>query len=187
MAYPPCREELANYRVLVNRVDNLCAAVSTEFATQITCHAGCSGCCRELTLFPVEAAALLAALADLPAERRPLPATATTNGESNSCPLLVDGLCLIYANRPIICRTHGLPLLLQVGGENRVDFCPENFRQTTTLPGKAIINLELLNQSLVAINAHFVANTAVDFLKTGQRQSVAALIKIWKGLSDDSA
>jgi len=180
-------EDLGNYQALVNKVDELCAAVSREFAEQILCRAGCSGCCRELTLFPVEAAALLAALSCLPPETAAAIAASAAAGSSDSCPLLAGGLCLVYADRPIICRTHGLPLLLTVAGENRVDFCPENFRGVKSLPGQAIINLELLNHALVAINALFIDKTAAAFLKSGQRQSISALINYWKGLNHDAA
>lgn len=186
MSAPFRNDELANYRLLVSKVDELCAAVTAAFAKEIQCRAGCSGCCRELTLFPVEAASLLAALADLPPQRQEMLAT-NAAGDRDSCPLLVDDRCLVYENRPIICRTHGLPLLLKADGENRVDFCPENFRGTKTLPGTAIINLELLNQALVAINALFVDRTDDTRLKSGQRQSMAAVITLWKGFPDDPA
>jgi hypothetical protein len=187
MSFALREKDLANYHALVRKVDELCAAVHREFADQILCRAGCSGCCRELTLFPVEAAALLAALSGLPREAAARIAAAAADGRNGTCPLLADGLCLLYASRPIICRTHGLPLLLTVAGENRVDFCPENFREAKALPGKAIINLELLNQALVAVNALFIETTAAAFLKSGQRQSISALIEIWKGLNHDAA
>jgi hypothetical protein len=180
-------EDLNNYRALVSRVDELCAAVNREFAGEIACRAGCSGCCREITLFPVEAAALLAALAALPAETAAKLATTAADVTNDSCPLLAEGLCLVYDSRPIICRTHGLPLLLKVDGENRVDFCPENFRGVQSLPGTALINLDLLNHALVAINELFVANTGAAVFKSGQRLSISALIDIWKGVSDDPA
>jgi uncharacterized protein len=187
MSYALCEKDLENYHALVRKVDELCAAVNREFADQIVCRAGCSGCCRELTLFPVEAAALLAALSGLPREQAAKVAAAAAGGSNGSCPLLAAGLCLVYASRPIICRTHGLPLLLKVAGENRLDFCPENFRGAKALPGQAIINLELLNQALVAINALFIETTTAAFLKSGQRQSISALIEIWKGWDNDAA
>lgn len=181
-----CSETLENYQALVGKVDNLCATVQREFAEQISCRAGCSGCCREITLFPVEAAALLAALAALSSDTLAKIALPATTDGGGSCPLLADGLCLVYAHRPIICRTHGLPLLLAEAGKSRVDFCPENFRGAASLPGRAIINLDLLNQALVAINALFVEKTAVALLKSGQRQSISTLINYWKGLHNDA-
>jgi hypothetical protein len=178
---------LENYQALVRKVDELCAAVNAGFADHIHCRAGCSGCCLELTLFPVEAAALLNAMSALPPEAAAVIASADVSAGNGSCPLLADGLCLVYSGRPIICRTHGLPLLLAIDGGKRVDFCPENFRGLEALPGQAIINLELLNHALVAINALFIEKTTAGFLQDGQRRSISELIKIWKGMNNDAA
>lgn len=180
-------EYLDNYQALVRRVDELCARVHSEFTGQIVCRAGCSSCCREITVFPVEADALLTAMKSIPPHAAAAIAAAREGDSNASCPLLADGLCLVYASRPIICRTHGLPLLLKVDGESKVDFCPENFRGATSLPGQAVINLELLNQALVAINALFVENTTVAFLKSGQRRCISELITIWKGRNNETA
>lgn len=184
MSLDLCQAELENYQALVRKVDELCAVVNREFAAQINCRAGCSGCCREITLFPVEAAALLTALAQISPDTAVLQGTAAGAG---TCPLLVNGLCLVYANRPIICRTHGLPLLLTVDGESRVDFCPVNFQGVSALPGQAIINLELLNHALVAVNELFIKNTGAALLKRGQRLSISELITLRKGLNDEAA
>ncbi len=71
------------------------------------------------------------------------------------CPLLAGGECLLYGARPLICRTHGLPLLVDDGAGRRVDFCPENFRGLESLPGEAVLDLERLNAALAAVDAHF--------------------------------
>jgi Fe-S-cluster containining protein len=43
--------------------------------------------------------------------------------DETPCPLLgEDGACLVYAHRPMICRTHGLPNL-DIGGESFSDLC----------------------------------------------------------------
>lgn len=178
--------ELANYRALQQKVDRLCETITGAFAGQIRCRAGCSGCCRELTLFAVEAAALLAAMDGLSADRAALLADAPAPG-TGACPLLANGICLLYADRPLICRTHGLPVLTREAGAPRIDFCPENFRETDTLPGTAVIDLDLLNQALVAVNAHFVATTGAPQLRSDARLSITALITLWKGLHDDPA
>lgn len=179
-----CNEDLENYQALVAKVDSLCATVQRDFAEQISCRAGCSCCCREISLFPVEAAALLAALAGVPREAAAKIALTAEADEGGSCPLLADGLCLVYASRPIICRTHGLPVLVKIAEKNKVDFCPENFQGVESLPGQAIINLDVLNHALVAINALFIEKTAAPLLKSGQRQSISALINYWKGLNN---
>jgi hypothetical protein len=154
-------EHLANYRTLLLKVDALCRRIVAAFPAQVTCRAGCDSCCRHLTLFPVEAAVLAAAVAELPvheADRiRALGASAVTAGP---CPLLEHGRCLLYVARPIICRTHGLPILTEVDGAGQVDFCPRNFQGIPSLPGEAVIHLDVVNASLAAVNALFLKQYA---------------------------
>lgn len=151
-------EILNNYQTLVARVDELCTAVTTEFGAQLACRPGCAGCCRHLSLFRVEGIALAAALSALPAaEATRIRGRAQLSSPDGPCPLLEDGRCLLYAARPIICRTHGLPLLTSLEGKRTVDFCPLNFQGLDTLPGSAVIDLDRLNTTLAAVNALFVA------------------------------
>lgn len=173
--------ELDNYRLLVNRIDELADRIDRLFAEQINCRPGCSSCCRHLTLFPVEAAALVAALRKLPASSRQVLADRGEMAENGPCPLLSDSRCLAYADRPIICRTHGLPLLTEIDGEKRVDFCPENFRGMTSLPGDGVMNLETINRTLVAINAQFVHDTADPDISGKERFSIAEIVRMATG------
>jgi hypothetical protein len=150
---------LAPYRTLLAQVDQLCARIGADYPEQIACRAGCSGCCILQGVLPVEAAGLALAIGQLPGPdaeslRRRLAAAA---GEA-SCPLLADDRCALYAARPIICRTHGLPLLIEDEHGPRVDRCPLNFTGLNALPGAAVIRLETLNRALVAANAHFLAS-----------------------------
>jgi len=148
---------LENYRALLLRVDEICSQTVTRFADQLACRPGCDACCRHLSIFAVEAAALLRALGELPDERAALIRRAAAASSPDApCPLLQGGICLLYRARPIICRTHGLPLLINRDGAPGVDFCPENFRGATSIPGSAVIDLERLNATLAAINTLFV-------------------------------
>lgn len=148
---------LENYQALLARVEEICQRTSETFSTHITCHAGCDSCCRHLSVFAVEAAALAAALRELPPEEAELVRSKARGADENSaCPLLHDGLCLLYHARPIICRTHGLPLLLLRDGERSVDFCPRNFQGLPSIPGSAVLDLERLNTMLAAINALYL-------------------------------
>jgi uncharacterized protein len=148
---------LENYLALVQRVDELCGATYSQFEKEISCRPGCDACCRHLSIFAVEAAAIREALRALPApaaaELREAGGAATPE---DPCPLLQDGLCRLYGARPIICRTHGLPLLVSRDGESGVDFCPENFKALERIPGSTVIDLERLNSILTAINALFL-------------------------------
>src|SRR5512137_2599666 len=114
---------LENYRTLLTRVDQLCGKITEEHAGEILCRAGCSGCCLHLALFPVEAASLVKAFRSLPDDVRSILAQRSDWPEDGPCPFLLDGLCAVYRDRPVICRTHGLPLLLEVEGTRRIDCC----------------------------------------------------------------
>lgn len=149
---------LAPYRALVGQVDQLCARIAAAFPEKLACRAGCPACCTLQGVLPVEAAALTLALRQLPvteaeALRRRLDATT----DPERCPLLTGDRCPLYAARPVICRTHGLPLLVEDEHGRRVDRCPLNFIGLDTLPGSAVIDLERLNQALINVNHHFLA------------------------------
>jgi uncharacterized protein len=148
---------LENYLALVQRVDELCGTTHARFQGEITCHPGCDACCRHLSVFAVEGAALAEALRALPEpEAAVIRETAVSATAEGSCPLLKNGLCLLYRARPIICRTHGLPLLISRDGESGVDFCPENFKGLESIPGSAVIDLERMNSILAAVNSLFL-------------------------------
>ena len=150
---------LENYRALLLRIDEMCSQTATRFAAQISCRPGCDACCRHLSIFAVEAAALQRALRHLNEQQAEVirqAAAASASSPDSPCPLLQGGLCLLYQARPIICRTHGLPLLIERDGAREIDFCPENFRDTASIPGSAVIDLDRLNATLAAINTLFV-------------------------------
>jgi len=169
-------ESLANYLSLLARVDQLCGEITVQFAGQISCKAGCSSCCRHLSLFAIEAANLVKAVSKLPVEVRKTLAGGIGWPANGSCPLLLDDCCTVYASRPVICRTHGLPLLAEADGVRSVDCCPENFRGAGSLPGSAVINLETLNSALVAINSLFVSKNSEERFRGRERFSIADII-----------
>ena len=172
-------ERLSNYRQLVARVDELCARIEGDFRERIVCRRGCDSCCRHLSLFPVEAAALSAALAEAPvglaAEIRERARAAA--GEDGACPLLKDGACLLYAARPLICRTHGLPLLGRRDGERFIDYCPLNFLGMESLPASAVVDLETLNATLAAVNRLFVKESGGDEARAEKRITISQALR----------
>lgn len=172
------QENLANYLSLLSRVDQLCGKITEQFPGQIACRAGCSGCCRQLSLFPVETANLVVAVKNLPDEIKAILSGRIQWAENGSCPLLLNDCCTIYHSRPVICRTHGLPLVTETDGGRVVDCCPENFRAVESLPGSAVINLETLNSALVAINALFIINNDDKRFQISDRYTIAEIIRI---------
>ena len=106
-------------------VDQQVAALARRHGRRLRCRRGCSDCCvDELTVFEVEAARITRHHAQLLREGRPRAA--------GGCALLDDaGACRIYADRPYVCRTQGLPLRwLEEASAGRTlelrDICPLN-------------------------------------------------------------
>ena len=170
---------LDNYRELVTRVDDLCSTTVAAFHSYLECRPGCDSCCRHLSLFRVEGEALAAALHELPtgqaAKIREKAAAATPDGP---CPLLEEGRCLLYEARPIICRTHGLPLLISHDNGSQVDFCPLNFRGLSSLPGSAVIDLDRLNAALAAVNALFISGPSNSRPGDAERLTMAKALQL---------
>jgi Fe-S-cluster containining protein len=148
---------LDNYRALIAKVDRLCAEIIQRHADAVNCRGGCDACCRHLTLFPVEAVALRLALDTLDHDLKKVIQDRAGKSAGDACPLLDQGLCLMYRHRPIICRTHGMPVLTDRGDGPAVDFCPLNFRGVTRLERESIIDLDQLNTALALINRLFVS------------------------------
>lgn len=111
-----------------------------------------------MSVFAVEAMAISLALSRLsPETLHHLREHAKTYPDSEICPLLENGICVIYESRPVICRTHGLPILVLQNGRHEADFCPLNFQNISSLPSRAMIDIEKMNQMLFAINAVFIS------------------------------
>jgi len=172
-------ESLQNYRNLVARVDGLCRRILVEYGETVFCREGCDDCCRHISLFPVEAMALVGALSALPADQSArIRSLARAASGAFICPLLEKGRCLLYDARPLICRTHGFPLLAERGGKREIDFCPKNFSGISTFPSDAVLNLDLLNITLAAINAVFIASRSDCISPEQERISIAEALQL---------
>lgn len=168
---------LENYSKLLARVDALCRGIRESLSGQITCSRGCSSCCTAITLFPVEAAALCAALEALPGEKRDaIRRHVAEHADGERCPLLEDHSCLLYEARPIICRTHGFPILYTEDGQRTADCCPLNLVEGSSISGTETIDIDRLNTLLVAINALFLSHS--DALDLPERLTIAEALKV---------
>ncbi|MBM3224967.1 MAG: YkgJ family cysteine cluster protein [Candidatus Tectomicrobia bacterium] len=178
-------EAYVQYQRLVARVEALGQAILQQYPAQVTCHAGCDGCCyQQFTVFPVEAQHLAQAVAALsPTEREALRAHVQQDNPWQvldtpaPCVLLDAGRCRLYSHRPLICRIHGLPIASSMiertdGGQR--DCCPLNFRDMSLqdIASQAVYNLDVVNQTLAAINHLFVQESAESELRLSMRQAI---------------
>jgi len=89
---------------LYREVDERSAQLSESHGERLKCRLGCSACCvDEITVFDIEAANI----------RRHHDSLLTTESPHppGTCAFLDEaGACRIYAQRPYVCRTQGLPL-----------------------------------------------------------------------------
>ena len=145
-------------KVLRERVDAHFEAATARSPDSFACRAGCEQCCHQrLSVFEVEAAPIREALAQLERsdpERRARVRAQARDARDPRCALLVDGRCSVYAQRPLICRSHGLPVAQadpeDPGGPLRVDHCPLNFTDAPP-PRPSILILDALNQPLAVL------------------------------------
>ncbi len=119
------RAALEALRVLHGEIDREAARLADRHAGRLRCGRGCSACCLDdLTVTAVVAARIRAAHAELLATGVP--------GPLGACAFLdAEGACRIYADRPLVCRTQGLPLRVFHEDEEdevveRRDICPLN-------------------------------------------------------------
>ena len=167
---------LENYHQLVTRVDTLCKGITDALGEQITCSAGCSSCCLSITVFPVEAEAMREALEKMPPfQVDEIRRHVAKHADGEQCPLLLHDHCLLYSARPIICRTHGLPIVYTVDDQRNSDCCPHNMiAAETVLSGSNVVNLDTLNTVLSAVNTIFLSQPGNGI--SAERLTIAEVI-----------
>ncbi len=143
------------YEKFLIQVDAFEQKVLTRYGEHIACRKGCSRCCILQSVFPVEAYIISEYLKS--AERSEL----SNSAGGESCPFLDDDVCTVYPVRPVICRTHGYPILTEGG----VDFCPDNFSDLDSIDSEYILSLDNLNKSLAGINMLFLKECSDTFFQ----------------------
>lgn len=149
------KASFAPYYQLRMEIDALSELLEKEHYQHLNCKKGCDLCCMAISVFPVEFYAIKAELDLKSMLELPVP----QNDED--CRFLVDHSCAIYPSRPVICRTHGLPLLymsldsdkyeLSCCELNFTDYDLDDFTPENTYP------MDRINSQLYQINKNFVA------------------------------
>lgn len=195
---------LDDYRALQDRVTRAADRLFALHRRHVNCARGCYYCCDEITVLPIEIEAVRqwieqngrpdpGAPGGPPEDRGGTPQrvhdrsadgihTNTDTARSSASPtqrcafLGSCGECTIYQARPVICRTHGLPLSYRVyeyderGRQLRPDeheyidlWCDLNFTGSDgaaaidSLTDDTRINMAMINEELERLNEAFLS------------------------------
>ncbi len=147
---------LAALEALHAEVDRRAAELAAMHGPRLRCGRGCASCCVDgLTVFEVEAERIRRAHGALLHEGEP-------NAPGACAMLAADGSCRVYAERPYVCRTQGLPLRWLEGAEadsearvERRDICPLNLAgpPLEELPSGACWSIGPFEERLAGVQA----------------------------------
>ncbi|WP_437591393.1 YkgJ family cysteine cluster protein [Sorangium sp. So ce1000] len=165
---------------LFAKVDAFFASASARHGGRMACSTGCSDCCRRrFSVTSIEADAIREALAALPEADRAALAGRARAGDPGVCPALDgEGRCAIYAARPLICRTHGLPIRFAPASERAlpvIDACPKNFvgEDLHAIDASSVLDQTTLSTVLAALD---MAHADAAGQPRGQRVAIAAVL-----------
>lgn len=166
------------YRELAAKADAFFARVEERHGDQMLCGSGCFDCCLvKLSVTPVEGAVIEELLATLPAEARARLAERAKRDDPDRCAALEDdGRCAIYAGRPLVCRSHGVPIRQRdARGEIVVDTCFRNFAEhgAGAADPDCVLDQATLSTILLAIDSAHAAETGGA---TGTRIPLAEIL-----------
>jgi uncharacterized protein len=180
-------DPIEEYRSLRSRIDEEIRKLEGLHGADMTCHKGCAACCVNLTVFPVEFFAILEDLKEAHVPKKHL-----LFDESAPCGFLnEEGMCRIYPFRPIICRTHGLPILFLNDSQEEpaweVSFCELNFRNKTNIEftEDTLLDIETVNIELNRINNQFISSLSVHEYYSLQRIQLKELCKNLNSVKED--
>ena len=113
------------YKLLRTEIDTHSNKLEKEHTKQMQCKKGCDMCCMDYSILPIEFHSILNDFE----KNKTIPET-SAKAKDDECIFLKNHVCTIYNERPIICRTHGLPLLfMNDNNEWELSACELNFTE----------------------------------------------------------
>ena len=147
--------QFLKYKILMDEIQQQTTYLEKMHNKHMKCRNGCALCCIDFSVFPVEFYFILNEL-----KKKNFEPESDVNAENDICVFLKNNSCTIYQHRPIMCRTHGLPLLYaNDDGEFELSACELNFTEfdfddftdENTLPQ------DKYNSKLFLLNREFIA------------------------------
>jgi Fe-S-cluster containining protein len=145
---------IQDYHQLLTALDAEIARIGEMHAATLSCGPGCASCCLAFSVLPIEAACLREAIGALPLTSQEQ-LDRNLAEDADRCPLLIDDLCSVYAARPVICRTQGLPLAY-VDEEREaieVSACKLNFPDDYAFAPESLLFMDGFNGRLSELNS----------------------------------
>ncbi len=144
------------YKILVNEIEQHTDILKNMHNKHMNCKNGCDLCCIDFSIFPIEYHYILNEI-----EKENTKHELERKSEGDICAFLKNHSCTIYQHRPIMCRTHGFPLIyandddeyeLSACELNFTEFDFEDFTMENTLPQ------DKYNSKLFLLNREFIAD-----------------------------
>ena len=141
------------YNSLIEKLKYYEMKLLQRYGASINCKKGCSDCCILESVFSIEAYMIYSHLTDT------IISESYTSHKRETCVFLNNKICIIYPVRPVICRTHGYPVLI----DGKIDMCLKNFKDTKSIDSEYILDLENVNNAIASINIIFLRETNEKF------------------------
>lgn len=153
------------YHEIREKIDQHVKYLWSEHDNHMACKKGCDLCCLDFDVFPIELAAIKQQIEE---EYPAVLNQKVEEGAGGKCAYLKDHACTIYNARPIICRTHGFPLLNmnETGDQWELSFCELNFTDVDDdyFEEDALFEQDTYNSKLFMLNkAYLVAHSEMDY------------------------
>lgn len=148
------------YLSLRNEIDTLSENLEKKHTKHMKCKTGCDMCCMDYSVFPLEFHFILNQLKNEKA--KPL---INKDAGINDCIFLNNHKCTIYNVRPVICRTHGLPLIyMNESGDWELSACELNFTEFDMgeFTEKNTFPQDTFNSKLFVLNRKFITEFAEE-------------------------
>lgn len=146
---------IADYLQLIQDIEQELQRVASLFPKDLLqCSPGCSSCCTEFSVSPLEAAIIVENLHIAVAGKTSPP----------SCAFLKDKRCTIYRIRPILCRTQGMPIgyIDTASSCIEVSACPLNFADDYPLTENELFLMDGFNSRLADLNHRYCKAAGLD-------------------------
>jgi len=144
---------------LRGKIDSRIEQLEKEHRTDMQCKEGCDSCCIKFRILPIEFEYIKSKLGNRIFQK--------PKRFTKKCVFLKNSICQIYEHRPIICRSHGVPMLYmnKAGTDWELGHCKLNFKNIdkSTLNIDNTFAQDRFNSDLYLLNKEYIGNYNSDY------------------------